>query len=162
MLKYPIRAFKLHAVEAMSSSARFFGGFFSRNKFTNDDKMSKSLANHSPINLGVVPTHLTFADGIAPTQNGDWPRDESGQIKILSYFRQLVAEAPVSIDCAQISQFAGTSDEANTELVDGLKALGLEVQFIMMVGEGDPMNPADEDTVVQMLVDGLNTAQNMG
>ena len=124
--------------------------------------MTKSLANHSPISLGVVPTHLTFADGVAPTQNGDWPRDESGQIKILSYFRQLVAESPVPIKCAQISQFAGISDDVNTELVDGLKALGLEVQFIMMVGEGDPMNPADEDTVVQLLVDGLKTAQKYG
>ena len=124
--------------------------------------MTKSLANHSPISLGVVPTHLTFASGIAPTESGDWPRDESGQIKILSYFRRLVAESPVSINCAQLSQFAGTSDEANTELVDGLKALGLEVQFIMMVGEGDPMNPADEDTVVQLLVEGLKTAQKFG
>jgi len=105
--------------------------------------MTKSLANHSPISLGVVPTHLTFASGIAPTESGDWPRDESGQIKILSYFRRLVAESPVSINCAQLSQFAG-------------------VQFIMMVGEGDPMNPADEDTVVQLLVEGLKTAQKFG
>ena len=124
--------------------------------------MTKSLANHSSISLGVVPTHLTFADGVAPTPNGDWPRDESGQIKILSFFRQLVVESPVPIKCAQISQFAGISDDVNTELVDGLKALGLEVQFIMMVGEGDPMNPADEDTVVQLLVDGLKTAQKYG
>lgn len=124
--------------------------------------MKKSLANHSPISLGVVPTHLMFAGGVAPTESGDLPRDESGQIKILSYFRQLIAESPVAITCAQISQFAGTTEQANTELVDGLKALGLEVQFVMMVGEGDPMDPADEDIVTQLLVDGLRTAQKYG
>ncbi len=124
--------------------------------------MTQSIANQSPISLGVVPTHLMFAGGVAPTENGDLPRDESGQIKMLSYFRQLIAESPVSVNCAQISQFAGTTDQANTELVDGLKDLGLEVQFVMMVGEGDPMNPADEDTVVQLLVDGLKTAQKYG
>ena len=125
--------------------------------------MSKnSLNNHSRIQLGVVPTHLKFAGGVAPTDEGDLPRDESGRIKMVSYFQRLVAESPVSIDCAQISQFAGVADEVTTELVDDLKALGLEVQFVMMVGEGDPTNPADEDTVVQLLVDGLKSAVKHG
>ena len=124
--------------------------------------ITKSITNHSPISLGVVPTHLKFAGGLAPTEQGDLPRDEAGQIKALSYFQQLVAESPVPIDCAQISLFAGVKDDVTAELVDGLKSLGLEVQFIMMVGEGDPMNPADEDKVVQLLVAGLKSAQKHG
>ena len=124
--------------------------------------MTKSIHNRSPIRLGVVPTHLKFAGGVAPTDNGDLPRDESGQIKMVSYFQQLVAESPVAIDCAQISQFAGVADEVTTELVTGLRALELEVQFVMMVGEGDPMNPADEDKVVRLLVDCLESAKKHG
>jgi len=124
--------------------------------------MAKSLTNHSSIALGVVPTHLMFAGGVAPTPSGDLPRDEAGKIKMLSYFQQLVAESPVTVNCAQISHFAGTSPETSIELFDGLKDLGLEVQLIMMVGEGDPMNHADEDVVVQLLVDGLNTAKKFG
>ena len=124
--------------------------------------MTKTFKNRSPIRLGVVPTHLKFAGGVAPTENGDLPRDESGQIKMVSYFQQLVAESPVAIDCAQISQFAGVADDVTAELVTGLKSLGLEVQFVMMVGEGDPMNPADEDQVVRLLVDGLKSAQKHG
>ena len=124
--------------------------------------MTKSLSNRSLVRLGVVPTHLKFAGGVAPTDTGDLPRDESGQIKMVSYFQQLVSESPVAIDCAQISQFAGVADEVTTELVSGLKALGLEVQFVMMVGEGDPMDPADEDKVVRLLVDCLESAKKHG
>ena len=124
--------------------------------------MAQSLRNRSPIRLGVVPTHLKFAGGVAPTETGDLPRDEAGQIKMVSYFQQLVADSPVEIDCAQISQFSGVADDVTSELVTGLKALGLEVQFVMMVGEGDPMNPADEDKVVRLLVDGLENAKKHG
>ena len=124
--------------------------------------MTKLLDNRSPIRLGVVPTHLKFAGGVAPTENGDLPRDESGQIKMVSYFQRLAEESHVTVDCAQISQFAGVADEVTAELVAGLKSLGLEVQFVMMVGEGDPMNPADEDTVVGLLVDGLKSAKKHG
>jgi len=124
--------------------------------------MTKSIDNRSPIRLGVVPTHLKFAGGVAPTEKGDLPRDELGEIKMVSYFKRLITESPVAIDCAQISLFAGVADEVTTELVDGLKALGLEVQFVMMVGEGDPMNPADEDKVVSLLVAGLESAKKHG
>ena len=124
--------------------------------------MTQPLYNRSPIRMGVVPTHLKFAGGVAPTDSGDLPRDQDGQIKMVSYFQKLITQSPVTIDCAQISQFAGVADEVTSELVDGLKALGLEVQFVMMVGEGDPMNPADEDKVVQLLVDGLRSAKKHG
>ena len=124
--------------------------------------MTNLITNRSQISLGVVPTHLKFAGGVGPTEQGGLPRDEAGQIKIVSYFQKLVAESPVAINCAQISQFAGVADDVTAELVEGLKALGLEIQFIMMVGEGDPMNPADEDKVVQLLVDGLKNAQKHG
>ena len=124
--------------------------------------MTQSINNRSPIKLGVVPTHLKFAGGVAPTESGDLPRDEAGQIKMVSYFKQLVAESPVTIDCAQISQFAGVAEDVTAELVNGLKSLGLEVQFVMMVGEGDPMNPADEDKVVKLLVDCLQSAKKHG
>jgi hypothetical protein len=58
----------------------------------------------------------------------------------------------------QVSFFPGTATAEIDELVAGLKALGLEVDFILMVGGVNPMNPADEDAVVAQLVPTLKAA----
>ena len=47
-------------------------------------------------------------------------------------------------------------------MVGAFKKLGLEVHFILMVGGADPMVPADEDKVVEMLIGGLNAAKQHG
>ena len=40
-----------------------------------------------------------------------------------------------------------------------MKALKLEVHLIMMVGGANPINPKDEDAVVEMLCSGLAVAK---
>ena len=44
----------------------------------------------SKIKLGVVPTHIQFVDGLVPDENGNMPRDEGGQIKVVSGMKRLV------------------------------------------------------------------------
>jgi hypothetical protein len=70
--------------------------------------------------------------------------------------------SPAPLNCVQISVFPGTDADDVSDLVDGLKALELEIHLILMVGGADPMNPDDEDAVVAMLVDGLNAAKKHG
>jgi hypothetical protein len=41
----------------------------------------------------------------------------------------------------------------------GLRALKLQVHLIMMVGGANPLNPKDEDAVVEMLNSGLAVAK---
>ena len=41
----------------------------------------------------------------------------------------------------------------------GLRALKLQVHLIMMVGGANPLNPKDEDAVVDMLNSGLAVAK---
>ena len=44
-------------------------------------------------------------------------------------------------------------------MINGLRGLDLAVHLILMVGGADPMNPADEDKVVEMLKSGLEVAK---
>lgn len=114
------------------------------------------------IKLGIVPTHLKFEGGLAPQESGKLPRDETGTIKTISNLRQLLQSPAISIDCCQISQFPGTSQADLAELVAGIRDLGIEVQFVMMVSGVDPLNPADRNKVVELLVNGLEAAKQHG
>lgn len=56
-------------------------------------------------------------------------------------------------------------DKSDTdELLNGLKEMGFKPQLILMVGgdNADPMNPAHEDNVVQMLRSGIAIAKEHG
>jgi hypothetical protein len=110
------------------------------------------------IRLGVVPTHLRFAGGLVPEEAGRYSRDAAGEIRVVAGMRELCAISPVRFSCVQVSFFPGTSPAEIDELVAGLKALGLEVDFILMVGGVNPMNPADEEAVVAQLVPTLKAA----
>jgi hypothetical protein len=110
------------------------------------------------IHLGVVPTHLRFVGGLVPDDSGRYPRDAAGDIRVVAGMRELCAISPVKFTCVQVSFFPGTATAEIDELVAGLKALGLEVDFILMVGGVNPMNPADEDAVVAQLVPTLKAA----
>ncbi len=117
---------------------------------------------NAKIKLGIVPTHLKFAGGLAPLESGELPRDDSGTIKTLSNLRQLSHASPTPIECCQVSQFPGTNESDLAELVAGIHDLGVEVQFVMMVSGCDPLNPADKNILVDLLVDGLETAKKHG
>lgn len=122
-----------------------------------------TIESKSSIKLGVVPTHIQFVDGLVPDDQGNMPRDEAGKIKVVSRMKSLIELSNVTLDCVQISLFPGVNDSDFDEMVTGLRELGLEVHFILMVGgAGDPMNPADESAVVDCIVPCLQAADRFG
>ena len=44
----------------------------------------KSISLRPHIGLGVVPTHLRFVGSLVPDESGRYPRDESGEIRIVA------------------------------------------------------------------------------
>lgn len=124
--------------------------------------MADSIESKTDIQLGVVPTHLKFVGGLVPDEKGKLPRGDDGRLLAVANMETLGKQSRVRIDCCQIPYFPGVDDEDVAELVNGLKALNLEVHFILMLDGADPMKPADEDKVVEMLVAGLNAAKTHG
>ncbi len=116
----------------------------------------------SSVSIGVVPTHLKFVGGLAPDDNGKMPRADDGRLATVSNMAKLCAESAAKISAVQVPYFPGLDASDVEEMVNGFKDLGLETHFIMMVGGADPMNPADEDKVVEMLVAGLSAAKQYG
>lgn len=114
------------------------------------------------VELGVVPTHIKFVGGLVPDEKGRLPRGDDGKLLVVSEMAGLKALCPAPIQSAQITAFPGVDAGDMDELITGLRALGLEVHIIMMVGGADPMNPADEDAVVAMLVSGIEVAKKYG
>ncbi|MGB2429418.1 MAG: hypothetical protein ACPIGG_08000 [Akkermansiaceae bacterium] len=121
--------------------------------------MAEKITLRSNVELGVVPTHIKFVGGLVPDENGLLPRDENGQLKVVSEMRHLTEISPVKIGSTQISVFPGVADADTEEMINGLRALDLAVHLILMVGGADPMNPEDEDKVVEMLKSGLDVAK---
>ncbi len=114
------------------------------------------------VQLGVVPTHIKFVGGVAPDENGRFPRDPDGSLHVVSEMKKLADASPVTMSIVQIPFFSTADADDVEEMVTGLKALGLEVHFIIMVGGANPMEPADEDAVVSQLVTSLKAAIQHG
>lgn len=124
--------------------------------------MSSRITLKPDIQLGIVPTHLRFVGGLVPEAGGRLPRNGDGEIVIVAGVRDLVGQSPVAFSCVQVSLFPGTLPEELDLLVHGLKGLGLEVDFVLMVGGVNPMNPADEDAVIAQLLPNLKSAVRHG
>ncbi|MAS95457.1 MAG: hypothetical protein CMO55_19835 [Verrucomicrobiales bacterium] len=124
--------------------------------------MSESFSLKTDVELGVVPTHIKFVGGLVPDDNGRLPRGEEGELAVVSEMKKLTAASPVKIQSAQVTVFPGVDAGDTDDLINGLRSLDLEVHLIMMVGGADPMNPADEDAVVEMLVAGIEVAKKYG
>ena len=120
--------------------------------------MSTKITLKSKVQLGVVPTHLRFIGCLVPDENGKFPRNDHGVLRVVEGIRNLVESSPVKFTCVQVSFFPGTAREEIDELVHELKALDLQVDFILMVGGVNPMNPADEDAVVAQLLPNIMAA----
>lgn len=114
----------------------------------------------SNVTLGVVPTHIKFVGGLLPDDDGKLPRSDDGTILIVAEMQRLCELSPVKIGAVQVSIFPGSDPDDTEELIVGLRALELDVHIIMMVGGADPMNPADEDKVVEILSAGIKTAKH--
>ena len=114
------------------------------------------------VQLGVVTTHFKFVGGIVPDEDGKFPRDENGDLRVLSEMKKLIAISPVEMNIVQLPFFSTADSLEVSEIIHGLKALGLEVHFIIMVGGANPMNPDDENNVVAQLVISLKAAITHG
>ena len=121
--------------------------------------MAKKITLKTNVELGVVPTHIKFVGGLVPDDNGMLPRNANGDLVVVSEMKLLTEMSPVKIGSTQISVFPGVADEDTEEMINGLRGLDLAVHLILMVGGADPMNPADEDKVVEMLKSGLEVAK---
>ena len=124
--------------------------------------MSHSIELKSPVELGVVPTHLKFVGCLVPDEEGRFPRNADGEIMVVAGVRELVEKSPVAFSCVQVSLFPGTKPEELDVLVAGLKELGLDVDFVLMVGGVNPMNAQDEDGVLDQLLPLLKSAVQHG
>lgn len=124
--------------------------------------MSGVIDKKYAVELGVVPTHLKFVGGLVPDEAGRLPRSEGGTICAVENLQSLMAASPVPLDCVQVPCFPGLHAGDVEEMVAGFRKLNLEVHFILMVGGVDPMDPADEDASVAMLVEGLQLAATHG
>jgi len=124
--------------------------------------MSYPITLKPKIELGVVPTHLRFVGGLVPDDKGNLPRNPDGEIAVVAGVRDLVEKSPVRFSSAQVSLFPGTLTEDLDLMVPGLKELGLDVDFVLMVGGVNPMDPADEDGVIAQLLPLLKSAVQHG
>ena len=121
--------------------------------------MAIQIKNKSKVEIGVVPTHLMFVGALAPDEAGKLPRTNSGDLKIVSGMRLLCRTSPVKLNNVQVTLFPGTDSKDLDDMFKGLRALKLQVHLIMMVGGANPLNPKDEDAVVDMLNSGLAVAK---
>ncbi len=124
--------------------------------------MSQTLKLKPKIALGIVPTHIKFVGGLVPDETGKFPREGDGKLSMVAEMARICEQSPFRPTCCQIPFFAGADAGDIEELITGLKELDLEVHFIMMVGGANPMDPADEDAVVEQLVGSLKAAQQHG
>ncbi len=124
--------------------------------------MSAQIILKPKVQLGVVTTHFKFVGGIVPDGEGKFPRDENGDLRVLSEMKKLCAISPVKMNIVQLPFFSTADPVEVAEIIHGLMALGLEVHFIIMVGGANPMNPSDENTVVAQLVSSLKAAITHG
>lgn len=124
--------------------------------------MPHSIELNSPVELGIVPTHLKFVGCLVPDDEGRFPRNADGEILVVAGVRELVEASPVAFNSVQVSLFPGTLPEELDVLVAGLKELGLEVDFVLMVGGVNPLNPEDEDGVLGQLLPLLKSAVRHG
>jgi hypothetical protein len=120
--------------------------------------MSAKVTLKTQVQLGVVPTHIKFVGGLVPDGEGKYPRTGAGVLESVATMRELCEGARVRPTCVQIPFFASADPKEVAEMVEGLRALGLEVHFIIMVGGANPMDPADEEAVVSQLVTSLKAA----
>lgn len=124
--------------------------------------MSSEIVLKPKVQLGVVTTHFKFVGGIVPDENGKFPRGADGALLVLSEMKALCEISPVKMDIVQIPFFASADSVEVAEMITGLKAMGLEIHYIIMVGGANPMNAADEDAVVAQLVPSIKSAIHHG
>jgi len=121
--------------------------------------MNNNIILKPDVELGIVPVHAKFVGGILPDEHGKLPRNAEGKHVVLAETERVIEHAKCRINAVQVVYFPDTADEEIDELITNLKALDLQVHMVMMIGGANPIDPADEDTFVKLLVDALNLAK---
>lgn len=124
--------------------------------------MPENITLKPSIEFGIVPTHIKFVGGLVPEDAGKFPREADGKIAIVAEVERILERSRVAISGIQLPFFAGADAADVDELMGSLKALGLGVHPILMVGGANPMDPQDEDAAVAQLVSGLRIAMAHG
>ncbi len=124
--------------------------------------MEKDITLKAPVELGFVPTHAKFVGGLVPEADGRLPRTKSGEFVVVAAVREVMERSRVKVDMVQISVFPGTRADEYPAQVAELRALGLNVHLVIMVGGVDPMDPADEDATIAQLLPTLAAAKELG
>ncbi|YCM43835.1 hypothetical protein V2O64_21230 [Verrucomicrobiaceae bacterium 227] len=117
------------------------------------------LENISGVEIGILGTHMGFLEALVPDESGKLPRNADGEFGILAGTRELLELSPVKVDTIQISAFGSTLPEESDAVLQGVIALGLEPQIVMMVGGVNPMNPDHEDEALAQLLHNLDAAK---
>lgn len=121
-----------------------------------------SISLKTSVDLGVVPTHIKFFGGLVPDESGKLPRNEEGKLRLVAEAEHLLANSPAPISTIQVPFFPGLDQTEVDEMFEAIKRTGVKPLLIMMVGGGNPMDPADEDSVIPGLVEGLEAAKRHG
>ncbi len=121
-----------------------------------------SITLKAPVDIGVVPTHIKFVGGLVPDEAGKLPREQDGTLRLITELNNIIQYSPVAVTTLQVPYFPGLDKDDCDELFAAIKSKGVKPLLIMMVGGGDPMNPADEDSVCPVIVEGLEAAMRYG
>ena len=124
--------------------------------------MKQDITLKAPIEFGTLPTYAKFVGTLIPDEDGLFPRTESGEFVVVDAVRRVMERSAVALDAVQVPAFGGGKAEEWDMMIRDLKALGVAVDLVMMVGGVDPMDPADEDGVVEQLLAVLEVAKRNG
>lgn len=124
--------------------------------------MTKAITLKAPVELGFVPTQAKFVGSLVPEETGMLPRAASGKLVVVEAVEAVMERSRVAISAVQIPVFPGTADGQWDGMISDLKALGVDVQLVIMMAGVDPMNPADEDSTVSQLLVPLEAAKRNG
>ena len=124
--------------------------------------MEKEITLRAPVELGFVPTHAKFVGGLVPEGDGRLPRTESGSLVVVEATREVLDRSLVAVPSVQIPVFPGTAEGEWDMMISDLKALGLTVHLVIMLGGVDPMDPADEEATLAQLLAPLEAAKRNG
>ena len=124
--------------------------------------MHKDILLKAPVELGFVPTHAGFVTALVPGGDGRLPRNPSGELEVVAAVREVMERARVVVPAVQVPVFPGAAEGEWDKVVAELRAMGLTVHLVIMLGGVDPMDPADEDATVAQLLAALAEALRNG
>lgn len=124
--------------------------------------MEKDISLKPAIELGFVPTHAGFLTALVPGEDGRLPRTETGALVVVESVKETMERSRVAVPAVQIPVFPGTLPEEWDMMISDLKALGLTVHLVIMMGGVDPMDLADEEATVAQLLPPLEAAKRNG